>query len=94
MPTEEIRVTNNESRSQFEATVDGRLARAGYKLSPGTITFTHTEVPEELSGRGIAAKLVTVGLDHARSRGLKVVPRCAYVVKFMDKHPEYDDLRA
>jgi uncharacterized protein len=93
MATDDIGVKHNESRSQFEATVDGKLAVAGYKMSPGTITFTHTTVPEELSGRGIAGQLVTVGLDYARSKGLKVVPQCPYVAKFMEKHPEYNDLR-
>lgn len=94
MTTEDIRVSHNESKSQFEATVDGKVSVAGYKMSPGTITFTHTAVPEELNGRGIAARIVTAGLDYARSKGLKVVPQCPYVAKYMEKHPEYNDLRA
>jgi uncharacterized protein len=94
MATDDIAVSHNESKSQFEAKVDGKVSVAGYKLSPGTITFTHTSVPEELNGRGIAGKIVAAGLDYARSKGLKVVPQCPYVAKYMERHPEYNDLRA
>ena len=94
MATDDIRVTHNEAQSQFEAKVDGKLSAAAYNLDGDTITFTHTNVPEELGGRGIAQKMVTAGLDYARSKGLKVVPQCSYVRKFMEKHAEYNDLRA
>ena len=94
MATDNIRVTHNEAESQFEAKVDGKVSVAAYNLDGDTITFTHTNVPEELGGRGIAQKMVTAGLDYARSKGLKVVPQCSYVKRFMEKHAEYNDLRA
>jgi uncharacterized protein len=28
----------------------------------------------------------------ARSRGLKVVPRCSFVAGYLRRHPEYQDL--
>ena len=94
MATDNISVTHNEAESQFEAKVDGKVSVAAYNLDGDTITFTHTNVPEELGGRGIAQKMVTAGLDYARSKGLKVVPQCSYVKRFMEKHSEYNDLRA
>jgi uncharacterized protein len=93
MATDDIRVTHNEAQSQFEAKVDGKMSAAAYTVDGDTITFTHTNVPEELGGRGIAQKMVTAGLDYARANGLKVVPQCSYVKKFMEKHTEYNDLR-
>jgi predicted GNAT family acetyltransferase len=56
------------------------------------ITFTHTEVPPELNGRGIGSTLVRGALEQVRFRGLKVVPKCPFVAAYMGKHPEFNDL--
>ncbi len=88
-------IRNNEQTSQYETTVDGITAYAAYELEdPERIVFTHTIVPDELSGRGIANQLVKHGLDEARSRGLTVVPQCSFVAAFIKRHPEYEDLLA
>lgn len=89
-----IDVSNNERESRFEANVDGKLSMVEYKTQPGKIIFTHTEVPRELGGRGIAQKMVATALDYARDKKLKVVPLCKYVAGYIDKHPEYSDLVA
>lgn len=88
-------IRNNEQASQFETTVDGITAYAAYDLEePDRIVFTHTIVPEELSGRGLANRLVKHGLEHARSRNLTVVPQCSFVAAFIKRHPEYEELVA
>jgi uncharacterized protein len=88
-------IRNNEAESQFETTVDGHVALAAYDLEePNRIVFTHTEVPESLSGRGIAGALVKHGLDYAREKNLTVVPQCSYVAAFVKRHSEYQDLLA
>jgi predicted GNAT family acetyltransferase len=51
-------------------------------------------VPKELNGRGIGSRLVRGVLDIARAEGLKVRPLCPFVAAYIDKHPEYADLRA
>lgn len=89
-----MQIRNNESESRFEYEVDGKLAVVEYTMAPGRITFVHTEVPKELSGQGIAQKLVTTALDHARSEKLRVVPLCSYVATYIQRHPEYRDLVA
>lgn len=33
-------------------------------------------------------------LDDVRERGLRVEPACSFVASWLDKHPEYADLRA
>lgn len=88
-------IRNNEEESQFETTVDGHVALAAYDLEdPNRIVFTHTEVPESLSGRGIAGAIVKYGLDYAREKNLTVVPQCSYVAAFVKRHSEYADLLA
>ena len=87
-------VRNNEAANQYELEVEGRLALAAYRLQDGRITFTHTEVPDELEGRGIGSKLVGAALEDARAQGLKVVPACPFVKRYIEKHPELKDLLA
>jgi predicted GNAT family acetyltransferase len=85
-------VRDNPALKRFELDLNGRTAVAYYQLSPGVITFTHTEVPPELSGHGIGSKLVRGALEAARQQGLKVVAKCPFVGAYMAKHPELNDL--
>lgn len=88
-------IRNNEPESRFETTVDGHTAFSEYDVEgDDRIVFTHTVVPDELSGRGIAGAIVRHALDHVRGRNLKVVPQCAYVAAYIERHPEYQDLLA
>lgn len=88
------KVRDNKDKQRYELAVDGRTAFSQYKLSPGTITFMHTEVPKELEGHGIGSKLVRGELEAARAQGLKVVARCPFVATYIQKHPEFQDLLA
>ena len=85
-------VRNNTALSRFELDLNSKTAVAYYKLSPGVITFLHTEVPQEMSGHGIGSQLVRSALESARAQGLKVVPKCPFVSAYMSKHPEFNDL--
>ncbi|MGE3148267.1 MAG: GNAT family N-acetyltransferase [Pseudorhodoplanes sp.] len=87
-------VRDNPEQNRFELDAEGHTALAYYRLSPGTITFVHTEVAPEVSGRGIGTRLVAGALDIVRARGLKVVSRCSFVSAFLAAHPAYRDLLA
>jgi predicted GNAT family acetyltransferase len=89
---EAVNVTNNEEAQQFEARVDGQRALLTYRRFPGRIVLNHTEVPQPLEGKGLAAKLARTALDFARANHLRVVPLCRYVSMFIRKHAEYHDL--
>lgn len=87
-----ITVTHNAPAHRYEAVVDGHLSICEYEHADGKMIFTHTIVPGELRGRGIAEKLVRAALADARAAGRKVVPACSYVAKFIERHKEYADL--
>ena len=89
-----ISVIHNEAEQSYEATVDGLVSVCEYELADNRMVFTHTMVPPELRGRGIAEELVRAGLADARAKGLKVVPACSYVAVFIRRHPEFQDLVA
>lgn len=87
-----VEVRHNSAENRFEAMVDGHLCVAEYQQQDGEIAFTHTFVPPELRGRGIAETLVRTALDYARAEQLRVVPACSYVASFIRRHREYAPL--
>ena len=89
-----VQVTHNAAAHRYEAVVDGHLSICEYEQADGRMVFTHTVVPPELRGRGIAEKLVRAALAEARTAGRRVVPACSYVARFIERHEEYQDLLA
>ena len=87
-------VYQNTDDNRFELDINGAVAAAYYELAPGIITFTHTEVPAELNGRGIGSRLIKGALGAVRAQGLKVVAKCPFVSAYIGKHAEYADLLA
>jgi predicted GNAT family acetyltransferase len=88
-------IRNNESAHRFEITIEGHTAAADYEFEePGRIVLTHTNVPKELGGRGIANELAKTALGYAREHGLTVVPQCPFMAKFIERNAEYQDLLA
>jgi len=92
MPRMSIAVHHRPEAGCFEAVVDGLRSECAYRLAPGVVTLFHTEVPQALQGRGVAAALVAAALAWARAEGLKVRPSCSYVAIHMRRHPETQDL--
>jgi hypothetical protein len=89
---QQIPVVDNPEASQFEAHVDGHVALVSYIKHGDSIIFTHTEVPKELQGRGLAGILARAVLDRARAEGWRVVARCPFIAKYIERHPEYQSL--
>lgn len=91
-PSSSIVVRHNRTASCFETEVDGHRAVAEYRLEGERMIFTHTFVPPELRGRGLAEKLVRPALAWAREERRRVVPACSYVAVFIERNPEFQDL--
>ncbi len=86
-------VRHNLEKESFEIDLgDGRFAVARYRLYPGKIAFTHTEVPPTHEGHGLGTKLVIAALAYAREHGLEVIPICPFFSAYILKHPEEQDL--
>jgi predicted GNAT family acetyltransferase len=92
-PPESLRIVDNPELRRYEAYLDDELAGfSDYRLAPGRVVFTHTEVDPRYGGRGIGSHLVRAELDESRRRGLKVTPVCPFVRAFMRRHADYHDL--
>lgn len=80
-------VIDNRADSRFELATDAGPAVAVYEIAGDTITFTHTVVPPPAEGHGVGGRLIAGALANVAARGLKVVPRCAFVRAYVDRHP-------
>lgn len=89
-----LKVSHNHAAHRHEVRVEGHLSVCEYEDVERRRVFTHTLVPPELRGRGIAELLVHAALADARTEGRKVVPACSYVARFIERHREYQDLLA
>ncbi len=85
-------VIDNAAASRYELHVGDDVAVAEYSKRGDLMILTHTEVPTELEGRGVAGRLARRALDDARMQGMRVVPRCPFMRAYIEKHPEYQDL--
>lgn len=85
---------DSPSEHRYEIYDENELAGfSSYRLAGPEIAFTHTEVLPAFARRNLAKQLVGQALDDARRRGLRVLPFCPYVRRFIERHAEqYLDL--
>ncbi len=87
----DYQLIKNEKENRFEVHIEGLVAFADYKLNKDKIAFTHTEVPKELSGKGVGSFIAKGILDYAAEHELKVKPYCPFIKSYIDRHPEYQE---
>ncbi|NUS39814.1 MAG: N-acetyltransferase [Lysobacter sp.] len=87
-------IDHQSAHERFVVTVDGHEARVDYRREGHVLALVHTDVPAAIGGRGIAGALVQAVFDYARGEGLRVRPACSYAAAWIERHPEYADLRA
>ncbi len=89
----DVEVRHDSAAGKFFAVVDGAECTLSYRpRGEGVLEYASTYTPPELRGRGIAGQVVRFALEHARERGIKVIPSCSYVAAYIARHPEYEEL--
>ena len=82
----DVDVVHRPESSRFEAEVEGAVAFLSYEREGGTAVMTHTIVPRDLEGRGIAGRLAQTAVGWARAEGLDIEPQCSYVRSWIQKN--------
>ncbi|ARS34276.1 GNAT family N-acetyltransferase [Pontibacter actiniarum] len=87
-------IVHEEKYQQFTAKLGGdKEAEVAYaKPEENVLNLLHTYVPDAYRGQGLATELITTALQYARQHNYKVMATCGAVKKFMQQHPEYQDL--
>ena len=89
---EHIPLVKNQDKKRFQITIDGHDAFIEYKETAQQTALVHTEVPEAIGGRGVAAALVEKTLNHLEAHHNTLLPICPYVFAYIKKHPEWKRL--
>ena len=87
-------VRDNADNHRFELLVDGEAAGLAMYRHRGDdiVVVTHSEIKPAFRGRGLGNELAQRTLELIRSRGQKVVPICPFFARYVEDHPEYDDI--
>ena len=94
MTSHDVTVTNNAERHRYEASFGpGSVAGfAEYQETSELIVLTHTEVDPAHEGRGVGGALARAALDDPRARGLKALVVCPFILSWVGRHPDYQDV--
>lgn len=92
---DEVKLSLNEKNQGAFYIMDGaeRMGEMVVSISDSNLTVYHTEVSTNAEGKGVAKKLLTAMVEHARQHNLKVIAFCPYVYAQFKRHPdEYADV--
>ncbi len=84
-------ISHDQDAKRFTTEVDGQRAELDYTIAGSVMTITHTRVPRQIGGRGIAAELMRAALQVAGERGLSINPACSYAAAYIRKHAQSPD---
>lgn len=87
--TEDARVELNSDEHRYELVLGDKVAGfAEYHESGNRVVFTHSEVDDAFSGRGLGKVLAAGALDDAVAREKVIVPVCPFIAAYLDKNPD------
>jgi uncharacterized protein len=93
MDTANLTIENNTEKQQYEAKLDGKVvAFAEYRPIGQSIMFTHTEVNEDLEGKGVGSQLIRFALEDTKAKGMTAIPMCPFVKLFIQRHKDFIDV--
>ena len=85
---------HNTKLDRYEFDLGDSTAYLSYEQEGNCLHLTHTIVPRQHEGQGIARALVEAAFHDIRKRGLRIVAHCSYVVRYVERHPEWHDIVA
>lgn len=87
----EPEVVNEAAEHRYVVRDDGAEAQLVYRRNGTRLILVHTEVPDELAGRGVGGRLVQAAVGDARSNGWTIAPWCPFARKWLENHPDVAD---
>lgn len=89
---QKLEVKHNEQANRFEVALGDQFGVVEYQKEGSTYVFTHTGVPREYGGQGIADRLAHDALETVKAEGGQVVPVCPFIKAYIQRHQEYQPL--
>lgn len=88
-----MEVIHEKENNRFVISINGLESFVEYSVYENALDLYHTYTPPELRGKGLAEKVVRAAIEYAKENNLKVIPSCSYVAVFLQRHPEYSELK-
>ncbi len=86
------KIKHNKTNHEFYIeTPEGKIL-LHYERENHALNFSHTFVPPELRGKGMAEQVIVEGFKYAEDNNLKVIPSCSYVKRLVIKNPDWKKL--
>lgn len=81
-------VRDDSPASRFVMENGGIESELRYRKRADQLILIHTEVPDELGGRGNGGRLIRAAVAHARAEHLTIVPWCSFTRRWLADHPD------
>lgn len=90
----EIKHKQSETKGSFYIELDGKVVgEMTYSIaSPELIIIDHTEVGEELKGKGAGVQMLNAAVEYSRQNQIKIIPLCPFVKSVFEKKEEIRDV--
>ena len=88
----QLTLENNEFLRQFEAVVNGSMARIEYAEQERKIFLTKLIVPEDLNTTEFKDEFIKTVLDYVAEKNMRVVPTSPEIAGFLRKNKRYKEL--
>ena len=63
-----------------------------FEIKDDTIIIISTVIYEKYQGKGMASTLIKEILRYAKNNNFKIKPLCSFVIHYIEKHQEYNEL--
>lgn len=89
-----IKQLDSRPKGSFYVDMDGdKAAEMTYTWAgDDRIIIDHTEVGDQLRGKGAGKELVAKAVEFAREKGISIIPLCPFARSVFQKSPELKDV--
>ena len=88
-----FQLIHHAARNRYEFHLNGGIAYVEYEpAGEGIYRLTHTIVPSAFEGQGIGRELVESTLEALREQGVRIIPECTFIIRYIQRHPEWEPL--
>jgi predicted GNAT family acetyltransferase len=88
----EVMIKDNSFLRQYEARVDGHLAKIEYSSQERKVFLTKLVIPEEIELEGFKETFIKEVLNEIQEKNLRVVPTSPQIAGFLRKNRQYKEM--
>ena len=87
-----MEIKDNSFLRQYEARVDGQLAKIEYSSQERKVFLTKLVIPEDINREGFREDFIRAVLNQLQEKNLRVVPTSPQIAGFLRKNRQYKEM--